>query len=208
GDGRDSLLNRLTLRVQYRLASHIFVHTHKMKEELQAEFKVSGHIVSVIPFGINNTVPTTALTRQEAKQRLGLCDYELAALFFGQIAPYKGLEYLISALPEIAKHDPGFRLLIAGKVKKGSEPYWERVQHILAAEGVGERTVMRIEHIPDEDIEVYFKAADLLVVPYTQIYQSGVPFLGYSFGVPVIAADVGSLREDIVEDKTGFICKP
>src|SRR5262249_46790910 len=156
-----------------RLANHIFVHTHKMKEELRAEFEVPERIVSVIPFGINNTVPTTALTRKDAKQRLGLGDYEVAALFFGQIAPYKGLEYLVSALPEIAGHSPGFRLVIAGKVKKGWEQYWEQVHRILAAEGMGKRAILKIEHIPDEDIEVYFKAADVLVIPYTHIYQSG-----------------------------------
>jgi D-inositol-3-phosphate glycosyltransferase len=207
-DGRDSVLNRLTLRTQYRLADHIFVHTQKMKQEIETEFGVQQRNISIIPFGINNTAPTTALTRAEAKRRLSLRDSEVAALFFGQIAPYKGLEYLVSALPEIAKHDAGFRLIIAGKVKKGSEQYWGRVRRALAAEGIGERTIMRIEHIPDEDVEVYFKAADVLVIPYTQIFQSGVPFLAYSFGVPVIATDVGSLREDIAEGKTGFICIP
>ncbi len=62
--------------------------------------------------------------------------------------------------------------------------------------------------MPDADTEVYFKAADVLALPYTEISQSGVLFLGYSFGLPVVAADVGSLKEDIVEGTTGFICKP
>jgi glycosyltransferase involved in cell wall biosynthesis len=52
---------------------------------------------------------------------------------------------------------------------------------------------------------LYFKAADALVLPYTEIFQSGVLFLGYSFGLPVLAADVGSMREDIVEGETGFV---
>ena len=59
-----------------------------------------------------------------------------------------------------------------------------------------------------QDVELYFKAADVLVIPYMQIFQSGVPFLAYSFGLPVIATDVGSLRDDIVEGKTGLICRP
>lgn len=207
-DGYDSMLNRLTLRVQYRLADHIFVHTRRMKEELEVQFGVPERNISVIPFGINNTAPTSALTREEAKQRLGLCDGEVAALFFGQIAPYKGLEYLVAALPEIVAHDPQFRLIIAGKVKIGAEQYWTRVRRALAAACLSEHVILRIEHIPDTDVEVYFKAADVLVIPYTQIYQSGVPFLAYSFGVPVIAADVGSLREDIAEGRTGFIFRP
>src|SRR6202043_640122 len=66
----------------------------------------------------------------------------------------------------------------------------------------------KIEFVPDGETELYFKAADVLVLPYTHIFQSGVLFLGYNFGLPVIASDVGSLKEDIVEGKSGFVCKP
>ena len=50
--------------------------------------------------------------------------------------------------------------------------------------------IQRIEYIPDEETEVYFKAADVLILPYVHVFQSGVLFLGYSFGLPAIAADV------------------
>jgi glycosyltransferase involved in cell wall biosynthesis len=46
------------------------------------------------------------------------------------------------------------------------------------------------------------------VIPYVHIFQSGVPFLAYSYGLPVIATDVGALRDDIVEGRTGLICRP
>jgi glycosyltransferase involved in cell wall biosynthesis len=67
---------------------------------------------------------------------------------------------------------------------------------------------LRVEFVPDEETEVYFKAADVLALPYTNIFQSGVLFLGYSFGLPVLAADVGSLREEVVEGTTGFVFAP
>jgi glycosyltransferase involved in cell wall biosynthesis len=70
------------------------------------------------------------------------------------------------------------------------------------------KIILRKEYIPDEETEVFFKAADVLALPYRYIYQSGVLFLGYSFGLPVLAADVGSLRDEIVEGKTGFVFKP
>src|SRR5438552_3879316 len=100
-DSKDTPFNRLTLRIQYRLADHIFVHTEKMKLELIAEFGVQEARVTVIPFGINNAVPNTRLTPHEAKQRLGIDDAERTILFFGNIAPYKGLEYLIAAFRQI-----------------------------------------------------------------------------------------------------------
>jgi glycosyltransferase involved in cell wall biosynthesis len=203
-DSRDSMLNRVTLRIQYRLAHHIFVHTEKMKQELHRDFGVREDRVSVIPFGINNTSPRTSLTPTEAKQRVGLPVQDLALLFFGQIAPYKGLEYLVDALPIIFSKVPRARLLIAGKVKKGAEAYWHALEEKLAVHG--SRIICRIEHIPDSEVEVFFKAADVVVLPYVHIFQSGVPFLAYSFGLPVVATDVGALREEIVEGETGFVC--
>ena len=68
--------------------------------------------------------------------------------------------------------------------------------------------MLREDYIPDDETEVYFKAADVLALPYRHIYQSGVLFLGYSFGLPVLAADVGSLKDEIVEGKTGFVFRP
>lgn len=206
-DSRDNVLNRFTLRIQYHLAAHIFVHTSRMKDELIADFGVRDSRVSVIPFGINDTSPRTDLTCAQARQRLGLEEDELAMLFFGQIAPYKGLEYLVAALPEIASRVPRARLIIAGKIKKGGEQYWRGIERALMTQE-GERTIRRIEHIPDEDVETFFKAADVLVAPYVNIFQSGVPFLAYSFGLPVIVTDVGSLKDEVVEGETGFVCAP
>lgn len=205
-DGVDNWLNRFSLRVQYRLAAHIFVHTNKMKQQLSESFGIPSHRISVIPFGINNTAPKTALTSLEARHRLGLPASRRVALFFGQIAPYKGVKSLATAAKELFAEDPEFVLVIAGKVKKGAEKYWEEISSDLPTHC--ERLVARIEHIPDDDIEVYFKAADVLVLPYKHIFQSGVPFLAYSFGLPVVATDVGSLREDVIDGETGFVCAP
>jgi D-inositol-3-phosphate glycosyltransferase len=68
--------------------------------------------------------------------------------------------------------------------------------------------IERSEFVPDAETEIYFKSADVLVLPYKYIFQSGVLFLAYNFGLPVIAADVGSFREHIVGGRTGYICEP
>ena len=207
-DSTDTLLNRLTLRSQYRLADHIFVHTEKMKSELLAGFGVRECAVTVIPYGINNAVPDTDLTPDEAKQRLGIKADERTLLFFGRIVPYKGLEYLVAAFQQVVTSRSDYRLIIAGRPEKGCEKYWNEIQETISR-GVGRgRIILKSEYIADDETEVHFKAADVLILPYRQIYQSGVLFLGYWFGLPVISADVGSLREDIIEGKTGFVCRP
>ena len=63
-----------------------------MKRELTTNFGIASQRVSVIPFGINNTCPTTALGRREAREQIDLDPGEKTLLFFGQIAPYKGLD--------------------------------------------------------------------------------------------------------------------
>jgi D-inositol-3-phosphate glycosyltransferase len=206
-DSMDSPLNRFSLGIQYRLADHFFVHTEKMKHELMQDFAVEDARIKVIPFGINNAVSQTSLTPSEAKTRLGIRHDKRTILFFGNIAPYKGLEILINAFQQIGTRHDDFQLIIAGR-PKGSERYWIAIQESIEKDIQSGRVLMRSDYIPDDETEIFFKAADVLVLPYRHVYQSGVLFLGYSFGLPVIAADVGSLRDEIVEGKTGFIFKP
>jgi glycosyltransferase involved in cell wall biosynthesis len=206
-DSKDSYLNRLTLRIQYQLSDYVFVHTEKMKRELVDGFHVPETRVIVIPFGINNAVPSTQLTPGEAKRRLGIMDGERTILFFGNIAPYKGLEDLIAAFKHLRALRNDYRLLIAGQ-PKASEQYWTAIQKAIHEDVVRGRALLRGEHVPDAETEVYFKAADVLVLPYRYIYQSGVLFLGQSFGLPVLVADVGSLKDEIVEGQTGFVFRP
>ena len=178
-----------------------------MKAELIASFGVAEHKVSVIPFGINNTVPNTNMTSAEAKQRLGIARTDKTLLCYGRIAPYKGLDYVIAALAELLKRDGRYRLIIAGK-PKWNETYWRQIEQLIHGNNIQHRVIARIEHVPDEETELYFKAADVLVLAYKHVFQSGVLFLGHSFGLPAIATDVGSLKEEIVEGETGFVAKP
>jgi glycosyltransferase involved in cell wall biosynthesis len=191
-DQNDSWLNRISLKIQYGLCDHIFVHTESMKAEMKSEFGVPENKISVVPFGINNTVPNTSLARAEARRQLGITRDDKALLFFGNIAPYKGLEYLIAAFSRLIKNDRNYCLLLVGK-PKGEKGYWKKIEEAIGRSGARDRIIEIIEYVPDETTELYFKAADVLVLPYTHVFQSGVLFLGYSFGLPVIAANVGSL---------------
>jgi glycosyltransferase involved in cell wall biosynthesis len=207
-DSQDTCLNRITLRIQYQLADHIFVHTEKMRRDLLTQFSVSSHAVTVIPYGINNAVSQTNLTSAAAKQQLGIRGSDRTILFFGAIAPYKGLEFLVTAFQQLIATNVNYRLIIAGKPKKDNEAYFAAIhQAITRTIGVG-RVIEKIEYIRDEDTERYFKAADVLVLPYSRIFQSGILFLAYSFGLPVIATDVGAFRDDVIEAKTGYLCRP
>jgi glycosyltransferase involved in cell wall biosynthesis len=208
-DAKDSWLNRATLRIQYQLCDHIFVHTQKMKEELCLDFGVAEKAVTVIRHPVNDAFPDTELTPAGAKRRLGLGDDEKTILFFGRIRPYKGIEYLLDAFRLLpADERAKYRLIVAGEPKKGSEDYLRQIREAVQRDFKEGQVILRIQFIPDEEMELYLKGADVLVLPYKEIFQSGVLFLAYSFGLPVVATDVGSFREEIVEGSTGFLCQP
>jgi D-inositol-3-phosphate glycosyltransferase len=206
-DGADSFLNRVSLRTQYRLVDHIFVHTEKMKDQLVETFGVNEGKITIIPFGTYDMVPQTTLTPAEAKLRLGLRNSDRTILFFGRIAPYKGIDLLVNAFEKIAREDSRYRLVIAGEAMKEAEQQWQKVQRVIEQSPIREQVIQHIRFVPDDEIELFLKGADVLALPYTEIFQSGVLFMAYSFGLPVIATDVGSLPHDIVTGKTGYICR-
>jgi len=209
-DGRRrTATNRLSLLFLYRSVDHIFVHTQQMRLELLEEFGVSERKVTVVPYGINDAVPGAAVSRAEARQQLGLGSDERVLLFFGNIAPYKGVEDLLRALASLVHEDGHFTLILAGRVKdKTCDTYWAQLESLIEELRLSKYIRKEIRYIPDGYIGLLFKASDVSVLPYRRIYQSGVLALSYAQGVPVIAADVGSLREDILEGVTGLLFKP
>jgi glycosyltransferase involved in cell wall biosynthesis len=178
-----------------------------MKEELCSLFHVSPQKVVVIPHGINNRVPRRDLSQKEARGKLGIEPTAHAILFFGQIDEYKGVEKLIDAASLLVRENPAVVLMIAGKPKRqmtNAAKLKSQAANILPESNV----LFRLQFIPVDEVETYFAASDCLVLPYKRIYQSGVIFLAYRFGLPIIATDVGSFHEDVIDGVTGFICKP
>ena len=180
-----------------------------MKAELCQDFAVADTAVTVIRYPVNNAFPDTEITPSASKRQLGLSEDESAILFLGRIVPYKGIESLLEAFRLLlADKEAKYRLILAGEPKKGAEEYRDEVQRVVKANFDPGQVIFRMQFIPDDEMEVYLKGADVLVLPYKQIFQSGVLFLAYTFGLPVVATDVGSFREDIIEGTTGFLCEP
>ena len=206
-DERSNFYNKFTLKFMYKLVDHIFVHTDKMKKELMVNYNVKGNNITVVPFGVNNITPSTNISKDVAREKLNLDNSEKVLLFFGNIAPYKGLENLLLSLVELKYYYDNIKIIIAGRIKD-CHSYWEKIQTIIKEYDLDKYIITNPYFIPDEEVEYYFKAADVLIIPYKYIFQSGVLFLSYNFGLPVIVTDVGSLKEDVIEGKTGFVCRP
>lgn len=141
------------------------------------------------------------LGKAEARARLDVTGDTI--LFFGFVRPYKGLDDLVQALPRI-RRTRRVTLLVAGEFWEGREAFDRRVHALGLAEAV--RVVDR--YVPNEEVGLYFSAADLVVLPYVSGTASGVVQTAYGLDKPVVATTVGALA-DIVEDgHTGYLVPP
>lgn len=207
-DDNDSIMNRLSLKNMYKFVDHIIVHTEKMKQQLISEFAVGEHKISVIPHGILNIAPITNLKKVQAREKFDIQLQEKILLFFGIIAPYKGLEFLIPAFKILREKYSDMRLIIAGKIENNYPDYWMKIEELITENSLANHIIKKTEFIPDKEVEFYFKSSDILILPYKYIFQTGVLFLSYNFGLPAIVSDVGSLREEVIEGKTGYVFNP
>ncbi|MCO5350242.1 MAG: glycosyltransferase [Bryobacteraceae bacterium] len=124
---------------------------------------------------------------------------EPTLLFFGRLEPYKGIEILLEAFRMVKDSIPRARLVIVGS---GSfAQYREQAASIHGLEVVN-------KWIADSEVGEFFSATDAVVVPYTSASQSGVIEIARAFGVPVIASNVGGLREQVREGRSGLLVPP
>jgi glycosyltransferase involved in cell wall biosynthesis len=205
-ENRDNFINRLSLKIHYALCDSIIVHTKIMKDELINDFNTDPDKIYVICHGLNSTAPIRGVTQSEARNHLGVTQHCKCILFFGCIDYYKGLDVLCKAFYKLSYKCKDYFLIIAGRDKDCPEYVKESIGYIDKPDLSGQ-WLLKNDFIPDDDLECYFSAADCIVLPYRKIYQSGVIFLAYRFGLPIIATDVGSFKEDIIQGETGFICK-
>lgn len=139
-------------------------------------------------------------TKETAKQLLGIKTSKVA-LFFGLIRPYKGLDKLITAFKELLKQEPDTTLLVAGECYEDEKKYTDQISEL----GLNDKVVFVNKFIPNEQVEPYFKAADVVCLPYSSGTQSGILMMAYGFKVPVVVTDVGGIAELVQDGKTGKI---
>jgi glycosyltransferase involved in cell wall biosynthesis len=126
-------------------------------------------------------------------------------LCFGFIKPYKGVIHLIDAAPQLKRHfGDGVRVLVVGDIYGDRAPYFDRV----ASLAVGDVLQIVDTFVPDETVEDYFVAADLVVLPYVSATQSGIVQIAYNYDTPVVSTRVGGLPEVVLDGVTGYLVPP
>lgn len=183
-------LRGLSMEFLKKTSDILIVHGTKLKNDL-IKSGVNENKIKVIPHG-----------DYEFFAKFGKTDtYETnSVLFFGRILKYKGLEYLLEAIPRIAKECPDVKVVIAGE------------GDLSAYAGLLERYQPHLEihnsFVEDRDVADFFQQARVIALPYVEASQSGIVHIAYAFRKPVVATNVGALPEIIDHEKTGLLVPP
>lgn len=186
----------------YRRAHGLIVHNRYSKEALIRYAGLNPDRIDVIPHGnyLHAVKPVREIS--PARKSLGLLVEARVILFFGQIKEVKGLDLLLEAMPSVLANVPEAILLIAGRPWKCNfSRYKEQIDRL----GIEASCVTHIRFIPDEEVATYYAAADIVVLPYRCIYQSGVLLMAMSYKKPVLVSDLPGMLDIVKDGETGFI---
>ena len=117
--------------------------------------------------------------------------------------PYKGLEYLLEAMPKVLTEIDA-HLLVVGEFWAPESLYASYIDDL----GLSEHVTIVNRYIPNEEVAAFFSAADVVVLPYTEATQSGVAQIAYGLEKPVITTSVGGLAEVVKHGETGLLVPP
>jgi glycosyltransferase involved in cell wall biosynthesis len=165
------------------------------RESAQLESLLPGAQVAVCIMPLYDLFIGESLPKDEARRRLGLTGQRPVILFFGFVRPYKGLQYLIEAIACLRHSGQEMCLLIAGE-------FWEdRAAYVrqIAERGLQDCVIISDRYVPNEEIGIYFSAADVVAAPYVGGTQSAAVQVALAFELPVVMTSVIAGEEFLAE---------
>ncbi|HLO18571.1 MAG TPA: glycosyltransferase family 4 protein, partial [Anaerolineales bacterium] len=190
----------------YKNFSAMFFHARENCEKFLALFPfVKNEKTHVIPHGNSSWLlkyfPQT-YDWEAIRQRYGVKPGQPVVLFFGLLAPSKGIDDLIEAFA-LVRQSCDAKLLIAGYPTKHIN--MDELKEKIAKLNLREHLMLDPRYIPLEEVGALMGLATVAVYPYRSSTQSGALQVAYTFGRPVIATAVGGLPEAVEEGRSGFL---
>ncbi|WP_420576962.1 glycosyltransferase family 4 protein [Ekhidna sp.] len=178
------------------LASRIIVHNAYSLESTLPLINKKDKIVSIKHGSFENLVDSS-ITREKARKRYGLKEGDFFAVFFGQIKRIKRLDVFLLAV----ECGSNIRYHVAGRVWKDDFDSYKRIIDSKDSTCL----TLDIGYISDSERENLFKSADAIVLPYDEVYQSGVLLMAMSYGVCPIVSNIKAFKEIIEDNENGLL---
>lgn len=186
--------SEFTRQVAFYRSQQLIVHAQLLKDALVQHFKLPQQRVSVLSHGelgslYQKLAPVSHVAREPH-----------TILFYGRIWPYKGLKYLLQAMPLVVEQIPDVKLIIAGR--------GENIEQYFTPNYDPKHYEILNRFIQDEEVAPLFQKSAAVILPYIEASQSGVAAVAYSMGTPVIASNIGGLAEMIRHERDGLLVPP
>jgi len=141
------------------------------------------------------------ISKESARQKLGIELNEKVILFFGFIRAYKGLDLLFDAIADSRLKNLNVKLIVAGEFYEDQKKYFDQVDKL----GIRERILFHTSYIPKDEVKNFFCASDMVVQPYRDATQSGITQIAYHFEKPMLVTNVGGLPEIVTDNLVGYV---
>jgi len=195
-------LMRLLEWLALRASARVHVLSQFMAEEACTFYGVPAGKLVLIPGGVDSEKFAPTLSRSEARQRLGLPLDRPLLLTIRRLYARMGLENLVAAMATVVREQPAALLLIGG-----AGPLEGRLREVVAAQGLGEN-VRLLGYIPEEQLPLYYRAADLFVLPSVELEGFGLVTLeALACGTPVLGTPVGGTVEILAGLAPALLCR-
>jgi len=188
----------------YKLTDRVITHNEFSRSEILNMNANLSSCISIVPHGNYTSFVNIQYDKEKSKKQLGIPNDRKILLFFGMIKKVKGLELLLYALKAVIKQNPDVLLVIAGRLWDNN---FSDYQKIIDENNLSEYILLHTKFIPQDDVEHYYCASDLVVLPYKKIYQSGVLMMTLSYERPALVSDLPPLKEIISDNENGFLFK-
>ncbi len=197
-------LDRMLTKMVLKRGNAFIVQSGKDADDLQRILPGAKYEQAVHP--TYNAFKFENMSKERARELLNITEKEKVLLFFGFVREYKGLKYLIQALPRITERCEDVRLFVVGDF--GGAENREAYEKLMEENAVRSHITICDGYIPDREIEKFFAACDLVVLPYVSATQSGIVQIAYGFEKPVMVTNVGGLPDVVEDGKTGYVVEP
>ncbi|MEW6295743.1 MAG: glycosyltransferase family 4 protein [Candidatus Diapherotrites archaeon] len=196
------VINKFLTKMFFRQIDNFLVRSNADKNKLLSLMPHAKVECLIEQTFLEEFKPKKKVSKKQAREKIGLKE-EKNLLFFGFIRSYKGLRYLLEAMPLILKkHD--VKLMIVGEFWENKNEYLKKIEKL----GIKEKILIVDKYVSNEEAVLYFTAADAVVIPHTYISESGIIQLAYALNTPIIATKVGGNPDFIENKKTGLLVEP
>jgi len=188
----------ISRKIISKIVNIIIVHCDYARNTVTKLWAIDSKKVKVVPHGSYIGYYPNNISRSYARQILNISDDQFTFLFFGLLRPYKGIKDLLISYSEVRKLKHNISLIIAGN------PHNEIIRNEVESMAITEGISLHLRHIQDNDVQLFFNACDIVVLPYLKFLTSGAAILALSFGKPVIAPAKACIPE-LLDETTGFL---